>query len=120
MTTADAMYHLLEYRDITEAAAFVAALSRFLSYPPGSKYLAPVAPAEVLSHLLGSMEGIDLIEVYLNATALEAVKEAFGPPPTTKIRRGDQLPKGVILLIGAGGVEAWGVEEAQWHILAET
>jgi len=119
MPMTDARYHLLEYRDITEAAAFVAALSRFLSYPPGSKYLSPLAPAEVLSRVLGSAEDIELIEVYLNAAALEAVKEVFESPPATKIRRGDQLPKGVILLIGAGGVEAWGVEEAQWHILAD-
>ena len=49
MPMADAVYHLLQYTDITEAASFVAALSRFLTYPPGSKYLSPLAPAEVLS-----------------------------------------------------------------------
>jgi hypothetical protein len=119
MPMADADYHLLQYTDISEAAAFVAALSRFLTYPPGSKYLSPLAPAEVLSRVLGTGEDIERIEVYLNTAALGAVKEAFGQPPRVERRRGDQLPKDCILLIGAGGVEAWGVEEAQWHILAE-
>ncbi len=116
---ADATYHLLKFNDISKAAAFVAALSCFLSSPQGSKYLRPSAPAEVWSHVFGMVEDIERIEVYLNASALEAVKESFGQPPTIETRRGDQLPADCISLIGAGGVEEWGLEEAQWHMLAE-
>jgi hypothetical protein len=117
--TADAAYHLVRYTDVIEAAAFVAALSRFLSYPQGNKYLRPVTPAEVWSCLYLKANEIERVEVYLNATALAAVREAFGEPSIVEARRGDQVPTDCILLIGAGGVEAWGVEQAQWHILSE-
>ena len=117
--TADGVYHLVRYTDVSEAAAFVAALSRFLSYPQGSKFLRPVTPAEVWSCLYLKADEIERVEVYLNTTALDAVREAFGEPAINAVQRGDQLPMDCILLIGAGGVEAWGLEQAQWHILSE-
>ena len=109
----------LQFTDISEAAAFVAALSSFLSYPQSIKYLRPAAPAEVWSHIFTTAGDIERIEVYLNATALEAMKASFDEPLAVEARRGDQLPADCIALIGAGGVEAWGVEEAQWHLLSE-
>ena len=115
----DAHYHLLRYTDITEAAAFVAALSRFLSSPAGTKYLRPIAPAEVWSLLVGDAEHIRRIDIYLNTPALNAATDSFGRPPVIEKRLGAGIPAHCILLIGAGGVEAWGVEEAQWHLLAE-
>ncbi len=116
---ADAQYHLLQYTNINQAAAFVAALSRFLSSPAGSKYLLPLAPAEVWSRVIGSAQDVERIEVYLNWSALDAVKESFGQPPVSSVRRGNEMPTDCISLIGAGGVEAWGVEEAQWHMMSE-
>ena len=117
--TADAEYHLLTYTDINEAAAFVAALSRFLSSPQGSKYFRPSAPAEVWSRVLGPAYDIERIEVYLNASAVAAVTELFLRPPSFEKLRGSQMPLDCISLIGAGGAEAWGLEEAQWHMLSE-
>lgn len=117
--TADAEYHLLKFIDIGEAAAFVAALSRFLSSPSGSKYFRPSAPAEVWSRVLGPAYDIERVEVYMNASALGAVAETFLRPPATETLRGNQMPPDCISLIGAGGAEAWGLEEAQWHMLSE-
>lgn len=117
--TADADYHLLRYADVSEAAAFVAALSRFLSDPRGTHYLRPAAPAEVWSSLSMGTHDIDHVRIYLNTTALEAVTEAFGQTQIIAVQRGKYLPTDCILLIGAGGIEAWGIEQAQWHILSE-
>ncbi len=117
--TADAEYFLVLFTDITEAAAFVAGLTRYLSSPQGSKYLRPSAAAEVWSFVISEATAIERIEVYLNAPALDAVRNTFGRLPAVDILRGSQLPPDCILLIGAGGVEEWGVEEAQWHILSE-
>ena len=109
----------MQFRDISDAASFVAALSQFLSYPENIKYLRPSAPAEIWSYIFGTAEAVELIEVYLNATGLAAMKDSFDELPPYKAVRGDQLPFDCISLIGAGGVEAWGVEEAQWHLLSE-
>ncbi|MEP6989063.1 MAG: hypothetical protein ABI970_25900 [Chloroflexota bacterium] len=117
---AEAAYYLVQFRDISDAAAFVAALSQFLSYPESIKYLRPSAPAEIWSYILGTAADIELIEVYLNATGLAAMKDSFDELPLFKTVRGDQLPLDCISLIGAGGVEAWGLEEAQWHLLSES
>lgn len=117
--TAGTEYFLVQFTDITEAAAFVAALSRYLSSPLGSKYLRPAAAAEVRSLVVGESELIARIDVYLNAPALDAVKNAFGRLPAMSILRGSPLPPECILLIGSGGVKEWGIEEAQWHILSE-
>jgi len=117
--TADAEYHLLHYTDINEAAAFVAALSRFLSSPQGSTYFRPSAAAEVWSRVIGSADSIEHIEVYLNNSALAAALEAFGGFLGVVTLRGNLMPKDCVALIGAGGAEAWGLEEAQWHLMSE-
>ena len=117
--TADAVYHLLQYDDISEAAGFVAVLTRFLANPQGSKYLRPAAPAEVWSYVIGIGNDIERIDIYMNASGLAAVQELFVRAPVTKKVQGHELQADCVLLIGAGGVEAWGVEEAQWHIMSE-
>lgn len=119
MPTADAAYYLLQYTDIVEASTFVAVLTHFLSNPQGSKYLRPSAPAEVWSQVLGNAGDIKRVDIYMNNSAREAVRELFIRAPQMTIRRGSDVPADCVLLIGAGGVEAWGVEEAQWHILSE-
>ena len=115
----DAKYHMLEFTNISEAAAFVAALSRFLSSPPGGRYLRPSAAAEVWSHVEGEDGTIERIEIYMNGAAIEAEKDVFTSPSWMETLRGDQMPLDCVLLIGAGGSETWGMEEAQWHILSE-
>ena len=68
---------------------------------------------------MGSAEAIERIEIYMNAVAVEAVTDAFGRPQVAAKKLGEHVPPESILLIGAGGVEAWGLDEAQWHILSE-
>ena len=116
---ADAVYHLLQYTDISEAAGFVALLTRFLANPQGGKYLRPAAPAEVWSFVVGPASDIERVDIYMNASGYAAVQELFVRAPVTKKVRGRDLQADCVLLIGAGGVEAWGVEEAQWHIMSE-
>ncbi len=116
---ADAVYHMLEFRDLSDAAGFVAALSRFLSSPRGGRYLRPSAAAEVWSHVEGEDGTIERVEIYMNGPAIEAEKDVFTSPEWVESRRGDQMPEDCVLLIGAGGSEAWGKEEAEWHILSE-
>lgn len=115
----DAIYHMLEFTDLSDAAEFVAALSWFLSSPRGGKYLRPTAAAEVWSHVVGEGGFIERIEIYMNGPAIEAEKDVFTTPAWVETRRGDQMPADCVLLIGAGGSEAWGKEEAEWHILSE-
>lgn len=116
---ADTEYTLVQYTDITEAAAFVAALTRYLSSSKGSKYLLPSAAAEVWSYVYGDVDAVERIEIYLNPIAVDAVVSMFGRLPLSEARRGHQLSVDCVQLIGGGGVEVWGVEEAQWHILSE-
>jgi len=115
----DAEYSLMQFTNIEYAAAFVAALSRYLSSPEGRVYFRPAAAAEVWSYVAGDTDAIERIDIYLNQIAIKAAKDAFGSISMTEMRRGKHLPRECILLIGAGGVEAWGLEEAQWHIMAE-
>ncbi len=119
MPKADEEYHLLQFTNLNEAAAFVAALSRFLSSPRGGKYLRPSAAAEVWSHVEGEAEAIEHIEIYMNGPAIAAEKDVFTSPSWMETRRGAQMPSDCVLLIGAAGAETWGMEEAQWHILSE-
>ena len=91
----------MHYTDINEAVAFVAVLSQFLSYPQGGKYLRLSTPAEVWNRVWGSAGDIERIEVYLNATALNAAKESFDSLPDMAVWRGDQLPGDCIGLIEA-------------------
>ena len=115
----DPEYHVLRYTNIIEAAAFVAVMTQFLSNPQGSKYLRPLAPAEVWSDVVGTADAIERVDIYLNASAYEAMQDLFVGAPLTEKWSGDDLPADCVLLIGAGGVEAWGVEEAQWHMMSE-
>ena len=116
---ADFEYHWMQFTDLTIAATFVAALTRFLASSRGSKYLRPSASAEVWSYVLGTAEDIERIDIYMNDVAMNAVKESMGKAPLSQKRRGSQLQPDCILLIGGGGVEEWGTEEAQWHLLSE-
>ncbi|MBI1279626.1 MAG: hypothetical protein GC179_15975 [Anaerolineaceae bacterium] len=117
--TPEAEYYLLEFTDLNEAASFVAALSRFFSGTQGNKYLRPAAAAEVWSYIVGEHESVERVEIYMNGPAIKAEKDVFTTYTGIKIRRGNQMPVDCVLLIGAGGGEAWGAEEAEWHMLSE-
>jgi len=94
----------MEFKERTEAAAFVAALSRFLNSPSGTSFSRSDEPAEVWAAASGR-----LIHVLLSVPAFKAASEVFAPLPAGSRSEGG-LPAGSVLLIQSG-TPALGVEE---------
>ena len=94
--TAQATYHVVHFSDGTEAAGFVAALSRFLDSP---RWHAPPGhlDVEVWSDARATAGGVAL---YLSDGALAATAAGFSSPPVTGSCRGAQLPGESALLLG--------------------
>ena len=111
----DRTLHELHFTHRSEAAAFVAALSRFLDSPRGARYLVPPGAAEVWSHAAHPHGAVD---VYLNAAALAAATAAFAPVIVAGTRKAAELPANGKLMIGAAQLPVWGLEEAE-RVLAE-
>lgn len=103
-------YHLLEFDRTREAAAFVAALSRFLDSSRGEVYLAQSDPMRVLRRAT-TTGGIS--EVYLSEEALKAATSAFAPVPVAGACHGEALPSGCVSIIGDHHPPAWGLEDAE-------
>lgn len=101
-------YHRVLFEHQLEGAAFVAALSRFLSSPAGSSYLSRSDPVEVRNH--SSLTGE--LELYLSDSALAAATAAFSPVPVSQAISGDTLPQTCTVLIQGRAVPL-GVDEAQ-------
>jgi hypothetical protein len=103
-------FHVMEFAHHDEAAAFVAALSRFLVSPKGS---APGArkppPLEVWARSPVASEGVLL---FLSGTALTAAKKAFSPVPIARTIKRESLPDECFLIIEGGVTPAWGAAEA--------
>jgi hypothetical protein len=101
-------FHTLDFEHHDEAAAFLAALSRFLYSPQGAvPQSSPVSP-RVWASAPASEEGARL---FLNDSALRAA-EAFSPIHTTKIVGEGSLPTGSFLIIEAGRTPPMGAAEA--------
>jgi hypothetical protein len=96
----------MEFAHHDEAAAFVAALSRFLQSP---KSAAPQSTAEVWAR---SPVRSETVKLYLNDGALEAARTAFSPVPVRNTVAGDALPDESFLIIEGGVTPAWGAAEA--------
>ena len=102
-------FHTLDFAHHDEAAAFLAALSRFLYSPQGSvPQESPGAP-RVWASAPESEEGARL---FLNDSALRAAEEAFSPIHTTKVVGEAALPTGSFLIIEAGRTPPMGAAEA--------
>ena len=111
--SAEARYHRIGFEKMMEAAAFVAALSRFLASPAGHPYRESALPAEVR----GRPWSTDGFELYLSERALAAAATVFSPVPVTEICPRGALPSGCVLVLDAA-VSAWGLGEAQEHLSA--
>lgn len=98
------LVHRLEFGDRTEAAAFLAALSRFLASPRGNSLRSDNAPAVVWALPDGSA-------LLLSASAAAAVTAAFAPVPSSATISGAP-PDARVVLDGNRG-EALGVLEAE-------
>jgi len=101
-------YHRCAFPDRAQAAAFVAALSRFVRGPRGAAYRDAMRGAHVWSRTRADAEHVDL---YLSDAALRATTEAFGPPAVLETVDRAALPAECALLF-SGASPAWGMEQA--------
>ncbi|HJQ11002.1 MAG TPA: GNAT family N-acetyltransferase [Gemmatimonadaceae bacterium] len=106
-------FHVLEFEHHDEAAAFVAALSRFLDSHGAT---ADQPPPEVWARSPVHRESVRL---FLNDRALEAVQSAFSPLPAHKTVTRQALPDESFLIIG-DNTAAWGADEASARLTQRT
>ena len=105
---ADEVYHRCAFPDRAQAAAFVAALSRFVRGPRGAPYRDATRGAVVWSRARDDSEAVDL---YLSEAALRATIEAFGEPNVLETVGRAALPAACALLFTSTS-PAWGMEQA--------
>lgn len=108
-------FHVMEFVHHDEAAAFVAALSRFLNSPDAPRAGKPKAkakskaPIEVWARSPVASEGVVL---FLSDAAQAAADKAFSPVPIGRIVKRASLPDECFLIIEGGVTPAWGAAEA--------
>jgi hypothetical protein len=102
-------FHVIEFAHHDEAAAFVAALSRFLHSPKHGGSGRRQSPVEVWARSPVASEGVLL---FLSDTALKAAESAFAPVPVARTIKRESLPDECFLIIEGGVTPAWGAAEA--------
>lgn len=102
-------FHVMEFAHHDEAAAFVAALSRFLESPKARGPAARKSPIEVWARSPVASEGVLL---FLSDAALAAAKKAFSPVPIARTIERKSLPDESFLIIEGGVTPEWGAAEA--------
>jgi hypothetical protein len=98
----------MEFVHHDEAAAFVAALSRFLNSPDAPRGGKKKSPIEVWARSPVAAEGVVL---FLSDAAQAAADKAFSVPIGRIIKRAS-LPDECFLIIEGGVTPAWGAAEA--------
>ena len=93
---------------VDEAAAFVAALSRFLASPTGSDLAHGPEAVEVRAHVER-----DWVTIYLSEPAYAAAVGAFSPMPFTTPISIEVLPRGTHLIYRGPNIAPWGLDEAR-------
>ena len=99
----------MEFAHHDEAAAFVAALSRFLVSPRGGGSGGQRPAVEVWARSPIASEGVLL---FLSDAAQTAADKAFSPVPIGRTIKRASLPDECFLIIEAGVTPAWGAAEA--------
>ena len=100
------IFSCIHFSSRNEAAAFAAAVSRFVSSPAG---VAAVNPVDVdISAVLQQGEAVD---VYLNEAALTATLTGFAAPHVAGTFVEATLPAGRIALVAPGERGAFGKDE---------
>jgi hypothetical protein len=102
-------FHVMEFVHHDEAAAFVAALSRFLNSPGATRGKKKKSPIEVWARSPVASEGVVL---FLSDAAQLAAEKAFSPVPTAKTIKRASLPDECFLIIEGGVTPSWGAAEA--------
>jgi len=101
-------YHRVSFDDTEEAAAFVAALSRYLASPAGDACRSADSPIEIIAAHDVVPPAIGL---YLSAGALRATAAGFGLPDMVDRCKPDELPVERQVLLGDGDRAAFGRDE---------
>ncbi|MGH7647069.1 MAG: hypothetical protein ACREND_03050 [Gemmatimonadaceae bacterium] len=101
-------YHRCAFPDRAQAAAFVAALSRFVAGPRGTPYRDASRGAAVWSRTRSDSDAVDL---YLSDAALRATIDGFGAPNVLEVVGFAALPAECALLF-TSTTPAWGMEQA--------
>ena len=109
--TRQAQFHAITFGYKVEAAAFIAALSRYLVSPAGAHYRAAHPHVEVRAFA----DSLDQVTVYLSDAALGAARTAFSPV-VGDVARGAVPPIGCLVVIRAGKLCAFGLEEAEGRL----
>ncbi|MEP7344951.1 MAG: hypothetical protein ABI877_06785 [Gemmatimonadaceae bacterium] len=107
------VYHVVEFERDIEAAAFVAALSRFLDSPAASAAVSSDALVEAWSAASASSNSVTL---YLTDGALQAASFAFSPVPVVRRSAHDGGPPGAVLVLDGRTRLAMGVEQAEQRL----
>ncbi len=107
-------FHVLEFEHHDEAAAFVAALSRFVSSPSGAGDF-----RESVEVWARSPVHRESVKLFPNDRALDAAQSAFAPVPSHKIVSRQALPDECFLIIG-DNTAAWGADEASARLTQRT
>jgi hypothetical protein len=102
-------FHVMEFVHHDEAAAFVAALSRFLNSPDAPRAGKRKSPIEVWARSPVASEGVVL---FLSDAAQSAAEKAFSPVPSERIVKRASLPDECFLIIEGGVTPSWGAAEA--------
>ena len=109
-------YHLIKFRNVSEAAAFVAALLSFLNYPQGNFFLPQPDAIEIWVRHQAIDQGA---EIYLNDEMLVASTAAFGSTNVSDTVLGQDMPTTCALLIEEEQMPSWGIEDVQKSILSK-
>ena len=105
----DRELHVMEFAHHDEAAAFVAALSRFLNSPQGTSKTARASIVEVWAE---SPEPGKTVRLFLSKDALAVAESAFPPVPIERIVNRKSLPAASFLVIEGGNTPSWGAADA--------
>ncbi|MFI5310348.1 MAG: hypothetical protein ACHQQ3_03880 [Gemmatimonadales bacterium] len=102
--------YVMECERAIEAAAFVAALSRFVASPTGMNGMKPSHSVEVWALSPANSEHVSL---YLSQGAREAAARAFPPGPITRGSSSGERPRQAVLVLDGHAPRAMGLYEAQ-------
>ncbi len=103
-------FHVVLFAQPVEAAAFVAAMSRFLNSPQAGSAGRSLDAVEVWH---GSTERTDRISLYLSDDALRLANDAFPSVPVTSTILFDALPSNRTIIVKGGHTAAMGMVDAQ-------
>jgi len=105
-------YHVMECDRTSEAAAFVAALSRFLDSPLAGAVLRGERVVEVWARSVSS----NVTTLYLTDGALVAAQLAFAPVPVSGVRAYAGAPTGARRVLDGRQRRAMGVDDAMQQL----